>query len=66
MSDELTTEKWQPPRRPEWLLALRGWPAFMFVVHVIPAHWRLWLWLLPYAGDWAYRADRLEIRRNGW
>lgn len=29
-----------------------------------PALWRLFLWLLAYAGDWIYRKDRQEWARE--
>lgn len=48
---------------------LRDWLAYHLVMHVLPGphsfpDWRqrlidrVTLWLLPYAGLWAYRGDR--------
>ena len=39
--------------------SLRGWAAYIIIAHV-PVHrisWRVYLWLLAYAGEWAYRED---------
>ncbi len=36
---------------------IRGWPAYVICIHT-PLHriwWDGYLWLLQYAGDWAYR-----------
>jgi len=43
-----------------------GWPAYWLVM-ALPIHrlpqWSV-LWLVPYAGDWAYRADRHDNLRR--
>lgn len=50
----------------EWVRDLLGWPAFQ-LVRVLPCHrmppWS-YLWLLPPAGDWAYRDERRAYRKE--
>lgn len=53
---------------------LRAWLAFKLVVHWMPDRWaygdgvmhRVWFWLLPWAGDWAFANDRGADGRDPW
>ncbi len=45
----------------------RAWCAYIITVKLIPApwiHWRLFMWLLPYAGDWAHRQPTIRAERT--
>lgn len=47
--------------------SLRGWAAYIIIAHV-PVHrisWRVYLWLLAYAGEWAYREDAPMSKCHG-
>lgn len=48
---------------PEWLRDLRGWPAYVLLLHT--PLWRapLWAtgWLWACAGDWIYRDERRAL-----
>ncbi len=53
---------------PEWLRVLRGWPAYMVIFYLTPRRLTLnrpFIWLLPYAGDWAYRHERRALFQDG-
>lgn len=47
----------------------RDFVAYWLVI-ALPSHWSkiepIWLWLLPYAGGWAYRTDPYvqEVREH--
>jgi hypothetical protein len=64
--------KREPWDAPEWVRGLRGWPAHTINGFLHPLCWggrrpwlfRVILWLAPYEGDWAFRDERRERRRE--
>lgn len=43
----------------------RDWLAAMIFLHVPLLPWRVHLWLLPYAGNWAHGDDYPEGKERG-